>query len=449
MTDRPLVIQEKVFVRYFPARGAIFCALLLGILAGDAKALTLEEAISTALSQNERGKSAAELAKAAGAQVGQARSFLFPNLTLLGDYTRRSHETTRTINGTTSVLQSRDATEVRLNLDQIIFDAQAWPLFKEARRIRDAAELDAVEAKRQLAFDTARSFFAVLTSEQVVRAAGERLSLAERNLEDARVRFDAQLVGSNDVTRAQLEKTSADRELVDAQGVARVARLTLGNLLGETVEDSLVVPEALLAEATRPVTQADVSAQVAMSSRPDVRAGKARVAALRAAAQEPLMRYLPDLSFHGTAWSTNESGFSNKQEDWSLGLGLTWDLFDGTERQAARSEASARARAAELDQTNLERSVATDLESARVGLETAQASLMQVNESVTVAERNAAEAAELYRRGLVRAFEVVDANVQTFTTQVERARSQFALALTFLNLRFALGLDPLGEVPAP
>jgi len=52
-------------------------------------------------------------------------------------------------------------------------------------------------------------------------------------------------------------------------------------------------------------------------------------------------------------------------------------------------------------------------------------------------------------KGLVRAFEVVDANVQTFTTQVERARSQFALALTFLNLRAALGLDPLGEVPAP
>jgi len=430
-------------------RGVLFCALALSGWSASARALTLEEAISTALSQNERGKSAAELAEAAGAQVSQARSFLFPSLTLLGDYTRRSHETTRTINGSTSVLQSRDATEIRLNLDQTIFDAQAWPLYKEARRVRDAAELDAVEAKRQLAFDTARSFFAVLTSEQVVSAARERQSLADRNLEDAKVRFDAQLVGSNDVTRAQLEKTSADRELVDAQGVARVARLSLANLLGKAVEDSLVVPKALLAEATRPVTQEDVSAQAAVTARPDVRAGKARVAAARAAAQEPLARYFPDLSFHGTAWSTNEAGFSNQSEDWSLGLGLTWDLFDGAERNAARSEASARARAAELDQTNLERSVATDLESARVGLETAQASLMQVNESVTVAERNAAEAAELYRRGLVRAFEVVDANVQTFTTQVERARSQFALALTFLNLRAALGLDPLGEVPAP
>jgi outer membrane protein TolC len=273
--------------------------------------------------------------------------------------------------------------------------------------------------------------------------------LADRNLQDAQVRFDAQLVGSNDVTRAQLEKTSADRELVDAEGVARVARLSLANLLGQSIEDSLVVPTALVADALRPVTQEEVSAEAAVAARPDVRAGKAHVAALRAAAQEPLMRYLPDLSFHGTAWSTNESGFSNESQDWSLGLGLTWDLFDGTERQAARSEAASLARAAELDQANLERSVATDLESARVGLETAQASLMQVNESVTMAERNAAEAAELYRRGLVRAFEVVDANVQTFTTQVERARSQFALALTFLNLRAALGLDPLGEVPAP
>ena len=432
-----------------PARGVALSLLAVLAAAATSCALTLEEAIRTALTQNERGRSAEETARAADAQVDRARSFLFPDLTLLGDYTRRSHETTRTIDGETSVLQSRDATQLRLNLDQVLFDAQAWPVYTGARRLRDAAHFDATEEKRQVAFDTARAFLAVLTSEQVVRAAEERVRLADRNLADARVRFDAQLVGSNDVTRADLERTASERELIEARAVTGVTRLNLGHLMGRAVADTLAVPQPLLAEAAAAVARDDTSLVRAVQSRPDVRAGHARVLALEAAAREPLMRYLPDLSFHGTAWSTNESGFSERNEDWSIGLGLDWDLFDGLDRHAARSEASAHARAAALDQANLERSVGVDIESARITLEGAQASLVQANRAVEVAERNAAEAAELYRRGLVRAFEVVDANVQSFTTLVERARSQFAQALAFLNLRAALGLDPLGEVPAP
>ena len=431
-----------------PARGVALSLLALFAAAAPAHALTLEEAIDTALRYNERGRSAEETARAADAQVDQARSFLFPDLTLLGDYTRRSHETTRTIDGETSVLQSRDATELRLNLDQVLFDAQAWPVYTGARRLRDAAHFDAMEEKRQLAFDAARAFLAVLTSEQVARAAEERVRLADRNLEDARVRFDAELVGSNDVTRAELERTASERELIEARAVTGVTRLNLGHLMGRAVADTLLVPQPLLADAAAPVARDDTSLVRAVQARPDVRAGHARVLALQAVAREPLMRYLPDLSFHGTAWKTNEAGFSERDEDWTIGLGLDWDLFDGLERHAARSEATALARAAALDQSNLERSVGVDIESARITLEGAQASLVQANRAVDVAERNAAEAAELYRRGLVRAFEVVDANVQAFTTLVERARSQFAQALALLNLRSALGLDPLGEVPA-
>jgi outer membrane protein TolC len=203
--------------------------------------LTLEESIALSLARNERARAADEATRAAGARVARARSFLLPDLTLLGDYTRRSHETRRTVDGSTSILQSRNGLAGRATLDQTIFDAQAWPLLSQARRAHEAAGQQGRDVKRKLAYETAATFLTALGNEQVERAAAERLDLAERNLEEIRVRFDAQLVGSNDVTRAELEVASAERELVRAHGTALTGKLNLGYLLDAGIEDSLAV----------------------------------------------------------------------------------------------------------------------------------------------------------------------------------------------------------------
>jgi outer membrane protein TolC len=410
-----------------------------------AAALTLEEAVNLSLTRNERAASADEVTRAAEARVGQARSFLLPDLTLLGDYTRRSHETTRTVDGVTSTLQSRDGREARLNLEQTLFDAQAWPLLQSARRARTAARYDARDTKRLLAFETADTYLTVLAADRVARAAGERLELAERNLEEVRVRFDAQLVSSNDVTLAELEAASAERELVRVRGLARTARLNLGQLLAVDIaeSDSLIIPNMLLVDAARPVDEFPVPKSQAVERRPDVQAERARAAAAHSIAREPLMRYLPDLDFLGTAWSTNEAGFTGDDTDWTVGLGLTWELFDGGAREAERSERAALARAAEFDLAHLERRVAVDVEAAQVAVESQQASLARAEVAVNAARRNATETTELYRRGLLRAFEVVDANVQLFEAEVERTSAQYELALAYLDLRAAVGLDPL------
>jgi len=138
-----------------------------------------------------------------------------------------------------------------------------------------------------------------------------------------------------------------------------------------------------------------------------------------------------------------------RDQDWTAGLSLRWELFDGGGREAERAERTALARAAGFSLANLERTAANEMETARVGLESQQASLVRSRVAVEAARRNAVEASELYRRGLTRALEVVDANVQLFEAEVERAGAEFALALAYLDLRSALGLEPLEPETIP
>ncbi|MBK8233584.1 MAG: TolC family protein [Candidatus Eisenbacteria bacterium] len=431
-TDRGLAVAalRQSFV-------ALALAASLISIAGPSAALTLEEAIARALERNEQVGAAERRADAAGARVAKARSFFFPDLNAAADWTRREFE--GGADGAAS-RSARETREGRLSATQTLFEAQAWPLLTAARRNRDAARFDALDARRRLAYETAEAYLATLNAERVARAAGERRELANESLADARARFEAQLVGSNDVTRGELEVATAERELIRAEGEARTTRLHLGYLLDTTIADSLEVPLSLLAAASGTTEATDLTR--ATQSRYDLAAEQARVDALRASAHEPLLRYLPDLGVTGSAITTKESD-TPREEEWSVEVGAQWSLFDGGERHADRAERDALADAAELELRASNRALAVDAEAAQVQLESEQASLARAAVAVTAARRNATETSELYREGLARALEVVDANVRLFEAEVDRVTAQLALALAYLSYRATLGLDPI------
>jgi outer membrane protein TolC len=81
---------------------------------------------------------------------------------------------------------------------------------------------------------------------------------------------------------------------------------------------------------------------------------------------------------------------------------------------------------------------------ARVALESQQASLAHAEVAVDAATQRERDG-RLYRRGLVRALEVVDANVQLFEAEVERVGAQYRMAIDFLALRQATGFDVFEE----
>lgn len=431
----------------------IRAALIVAILAAGspraACALTIEDAIRAALENNERSAAADARAASARAGVAKARSFFFPDLELRGDYTRRAYETTRVDEGEEVTLQSRDAQEARATLTQPIFEARALAAYSQARLAHDAARYAALDAKRRLAFEAAEAFLATLSSDHVRSAAEQRLDLAERSRADARARFDAGLAGSNDVTRAELEQANAAREAARARGAYESSRLHLGFLLDAPVDAALESPEALLAAAALPPEDPDVLSAAAAARRPDVVAARKSAAALHASAREARLRAVPNLGFTGEYQVTNERGFSEQEDDWSLGLGVVWRPYDGGERGADRAQRAALARAADLGVSEEERRAALEVRTALVALTTEQASIDQARVAVDTAHRNSDETAELYRQGLASALEVVDASVRLFEAEVDLARARFGLASAFLGLRAALGLDPLGAEAAP
>lgn len=413
----------------------------------DAPPLTLERAVALAAEHNEAVLAARQRATAADARVARALAFFFPELNATGTYTHREREVSRDVGEDRVILQRQNALNGTAVLRVPLFDSRGFPLYTAAKREGEAAELDAVEARRQVGFSAASAFLATLGNQQVFEAARQRLDFARQSLLDAQARAQAGLASTNDVTRAELEVASAEVQLAEARGLADTSRLELGYLLVTPVEGPLAPPEALLEDAAASKERFSALSEGAVERRPDILAAKLRVRALEASAKEPLARLLPVLGASAQYRFTNDTGLNGRSREGFLSVDLTWSLFDGGERYAERRERVALARAAELDTRALERRVDVDIRRAEVALETARAALRQSEQAAEAARRNAEETGILYRQGLSTALAVADASLRLFEAEVALARQRYTLGVALLSLRSAVGLDPLGKEP--
>lgn len=390
--------------------------------------LTLERAVELALERNERAAIADTTVAAAEARVGRARTAFFPRVDVAGTW-RNDYDdpTDRTLQ--TSAL-----------LTQPIFDARVFPLYRQQRFERDAARLSATDTKRLLGFDAAIAFLGALSTEQVLLAAEHRRDFAQTNLADVRARFEAGLVSSNDVTRAELELATAVRGVAQAAGEVQAARIDLETLLKADV-GPLAPPVALLEAATASPAQNDSEVAAAQTRRTDIAAQRARVEALRAFAQEPSARFLPSVLFNAQTRNVNDGPLTNRNNLGFMGVSFAWPVFDAGVRRAERAERNALVRGEELALEASMRDVERQMHSAGVQLSTEQAALREAAAALRAALKNADETNALYREGLASALELADANQRLFEAEVAEVTARYQMAVAYLAVREASGVE--------
>jgi outer membrane protein TolC len=238
-------------------RPLLLLTLVLSPIVAAQEALTIERAVDLAVTRNERAAIADTTVEAAEARVRRARSAFLPRFDINGNV------------GSDIGNGSERDVSTTAQLTQTLFDARVFPLYRQQRFERDAVRLSAEDSKRLLGFDAAATFLSTLSFEQVLLAAERRRTFAQTNLDDVRARFEAGLVSSNDVTRAELELATAVRELAQATGDVQASRVELETLLKADVDGPLAPPVALLDAADDPPPPAETAIAVRALQRTD------------------------------------------------------------------------------------------------------------------------------------------------------------------------------------
>ena len=459
-------------------------ACALPVSAQDTLALSLPEAVRRAQAGDEVQLATGRV-DAASAAVGSAAAARYPQLRVNSTF-NHVYENARA-QAVGQIFNQPNSYGANMNLSVPLYQGgRATQGQRAALRLRDAAGAEVENVRADVSLQVLGAYLAAQLGDRLVAIQDTNLALA-----DARLRQVEQLERSGraaryDVLRARVERANLEPLAIQARGNRELALLELRRLtdLPQSQPLRLVTPlapadaRALADAVARDAASAD---SAWLAELPAMRAARLRVEAGRATAKSASSGYLPTVSLNllsgyqafpstfrpplrfgdletvtcpdGSAAGrvcTQQNGgwFSDR----SMGLTLSWPVFDGFRTRSDVRQARAQAQIAEVQAQQTREASLVQAGRARTELETARATFEAGRQTSAEAEEAFRLASLRYARGLGTQLDVSDAQLALLTARTNEARAAHELYLAAAGVARALGRPipfPGGALSAP
>ena len=313
--------------------------------------------------------------------------------------------------------------DVRGGVSQTLFDPAATQRVRAARAGVTAASADVATAAEAAATNAAAIYVRTLRSDAVLQARTADSTLAADLLEIARDQVEAGVGVALDVTRAQSQLANAHAQLLVARNDRDRTRLELRRALNVALDTPLELSDSLTSMPTVEALAEEGAVDLAMRSRPDL---KAAAAQLEAAKQQVAVTRATRLPKVGVFGNDGQTGFaSNLLNTYTYGVQVSIPIFEGGRREAVTQEQEAAARDIEVRQRDLRQQVAVDVRGAMLDLNSAREQVSAARERQRLAETEVQQARERFRAGVAG-----NADVITASQSLNAARTGVIDALT-------------------
>lgn len=386
------------------------CALLLFV--PSAHAMTLNEAVETALKNNPEIQAVRLEEGAAQGRLDQAGQLLRSNPIIEGSVSRKN----------TLPDGGEKVKNYGLRLSQEFeLAGQRGLRVDVARNGREKALQDIRDEERVLIAAVKDAFARSLAAKRKIELAEEALKLQEELVASAAVKFQTGDISALEQNLADVELGKARRERMLAERERREALLGMQELLGLKPSAGFSVEGELPSEAPVIPDKGKITEAAALQ-RPDVQSAAAEVQQAKSAMKLAGREALPSMTV---------SGFYNKDDRLNeAGVMLSFPLPFFDRKQADRKEAAAKAGQALIKQASLERVIEGEIEAAHANLAAAAEELSLFKKDVLgKAMENLGLMNLAFKEGKFGFFEVRLAQKDTIDAQFAYLESQVRLQL--------------------
>lgn len=407
---------------------------------------------------------------AAGSQnVNEAWSNLMPQVSLSGlgtvidkDRAEASfgQQAERTLSGSATATQ-------------VIFSEPAWANISIQKNIQKTREQELEQLRLDIAQAAATAYLSVLKAKTFERIQKENLKRTRSNLEMSRVREVVGTAGPAEVYRWESEIANNRKTVIEANSQRNQAEIQLNTLLHRPAEEHFSTKEATLDDPALIGVQGRLfrymgdpqsfkllrifMVEEGLRNSPELAALDAGFAAQERALRSATHRFWsPTVLFQGKVsqlFSEEGAGSDGGLDlplgsfslpgaddtDWSLGLKVSFDLFKGGEKFAARAKAKE-----ELKQLELERQALAEKTEQRVrsALHQAGASYAGINQSRLSAEaahKSLEVVEDAYSRGVVSILDLLDAQNAALVAELGASNAVYDFLIDMMEVERAVG----------
>lgn len=401
----------------------------------DGRPLSLAQCIKIALEQNPQTRETWQRARSAAAGVGQARSLYLPSADL----------TARASRGDPVILDNRQDTGTvdtfagGFGVRYLLFDGGARSAgLAGAESELLGANFQHNATLQDVALKVEEAYYQLLATQALERVAEQTIRQTQYHVDVARARYQNGLVARSDVLKSETEKADADLLMVRARSQVRVVHGRLANAMGLTPSENLQVMQ--LPGNLHQQELADIKRLMADASshRPELRAALARVELAQSSIDAGKALYWPRVTLN-TDYGLLDRTFVPERDEWSLGFGITWPLFDGFNREYTIHKAQSELNRSVAEYEILLREIELEVWTAYSRLIEADQAIEAARALVASAEENARVTEGQYKNGTTSIIEVTDAQTSRTTANVRQVEAHLDWYTALAQLERAIG----------
>jgi outer membrane protein TolC len=453
-----------------PTAGGLLMAAALSAQQHDTLRLSLGDAVTRAVRYGDEALLAGAQLELADAQVTTARATGLPQLRLTGNF-NHVYENARA-NAVGQIFNQPNTYTTNANLSQVVFQGgRIWSGARAAARLRDASQLNQQETLARVSFDVQSAYLQVLFANRIAEIQSTTYARAQSHLKEVERFEQAGRAARYDVLRARVQLANLEPQMIQARSEQELTVLQLKRLTNVPLETPVVLTTTIDAATAEAIANSVEASDDGSITRPSLLAAELTVGARRAGIAVARADLMPSISVFlqsgfqafpsgnrfppglGKVISTecppgtpagrsciahNGGWFADR----SMGIQVSWPIFDGLRSKGNIDLAQAQARVADLQLAQQREQVALEIAEARAAFKAAR-SLFEARRQNSAEANEALRLASLrFGRGLSTQLEVQDAQIAVMQAETNEARSIYDYYLAAAEMARALG-EPL------
>lgn len=442
------------FLCFFISASLVISPILYAQTIAAKEVLTLKKAIEISLQNQPAIIVQASQVQAGEAKIGQSKSGYFPQINISTGYTRISPVKPDTSANTsqagmppgTSIPsgiagrgnEAFDQYAASAYMNQLLFDFGKTGAQVNVQKLNTEAARFALEnTKDQVIFNVKQAYYSLLGAEHALGVAIESVDNFRNHLAIAINYYRAGMKPKFDVTKAEVDLSNAELNLIKAENFVSASRINLNNAMGlfqidvpsYTIEDDVSF-------ASFELTKKE-AIDIVYEKRSDLRALQKQKESAMESVKLYQRGYFPTLS--GVASYTYVGPEFPLDSGWYAGAYLVYPLFSGFLTKNQVAEAKANLEALNANERGLKLTILLDLEQAFNALKEAAESRRKTELSVRLARENRELAAERYRSGTGTPAELSDALVDYANARLANIAGLYDYKIAQARIERAIG----------
>ncbi len=416
-----------------------------------ARTVSLSEAIGIALANNPDKMMAAARIRQAEAMIDAALSAFMPAMSLYTEYVEGDAPSTylfkkidqrklppdTNFNDPGRIENFETGVTARLNLFNGGRDLLAARMAETGATI---AELDRRAIDNSLVASVIQSYYNALAARDFIAIARESVATVQEQLRVMNVRFKAGGALKSDILSLDVRLAQARENLVQRDNQHQTALAALSNVLGVSPEPPLELSGAEDLSLSLPETYLGGVAH-AIAHRPEMEKVRRQVVRSRMAIDQARAGYLPVIDAQGKYYLDDpDMDYDTDRGNWTVGVTLTWNFFDGFRTRAEARQAEAVLEEMLAADRRGALSIRLDVKNAYLSLHASAARLKVARASVANAEESLELVRQQYEGGSATITRYLEAELDRNRARTRAAAAYYDREKALADIGRAIGL---------